>query len=51
MINNKGNINIIINQSADFWFYIIGVNIIPFDIQKGFLLIIIMIHILMNQFR
>src|SRR5215213_9692122 len=34
MINNKGNINIIINQWADFWFYNIGVNIIPFDTQK-----------------
>jgi P4 family phage/plasmid primase-like protien len=34
MINNEGNINIIINQWADFWFYIIGVNIIPFDTQK-----------------
>ena len=34
MINNKGNINIIINQWADFWFYNIGVNVIPFDTQK-----------------
>jgi hypothetical protein len=34
MTNNKGNIKIIINQFADFWFYIIGVNVIPFDTQK-----------------
>ena len=34
MINNEGNINIIINQWADFWFYIVGVNVIPFDTQK-----------------
>ena len=34
MINNEGNINIVINQWADFWFYIIGVNTIPFDTQK-----------------
>ena len=34
MINNEGNINIIINQWADFWFYNIGVNVIPFDTQK-----------------
>ena len=34
MINNEGNIKIIINQLSDFWFYIIGVNIIPFDTQK-----------------
>ncbi|HSF51601.1 MAG TPA: bifunctional DNA primase/polymerase, partial [Nitrososphaeraceae archaeon] len=34
MIYNKGNIKIIINQLADFWFYIIGVNVIPFDTQK-----------------
>ena len=33
MTNNKGNIKII-NQFADFWFYIIGVNVIPFDTQK-----------------
>jgi P4 family phage/plasmid primase-like protien len=34
MINNKENIKIIINQLADFWFYIVGVNVIPFDTQK-----------------
>jgi P4 family phage/plasmid primase-like protien len=34
MIYNKGNIKIIINQLANFWFYIIGVNVIPFDTQK-----------------
>ena len=34
MINNEGNINITINQWADFWFYNIGVNVIPFDTQK-----------------
>ena len=34
MINNKGNIKIIIDQLVDHWFYIIGVNVIPFDTQK-----------------
>jgi P4 family phage/plasmid primase-like protien len=34
MIYNKGNIKIIIDQWADFWFYLVGVNVIPFDTQK-----------------
>jgi hypothetical protein len=34
MIYNNRNIKIIINQFADFWFYIVGVNVIPFDTQK-----------------
>ena len=34
MINNKGDIKIITNQFPDFWFYIVGVNVIPFDTQK-----------------
>ena len=34
MNNNEGNIKIIINKWADFWFYNIGVNVIPFDTQK-----------------
>ena len=34
MSNNEGNIKIIINKWADFWFYNIGVNVIPFDTQK-----------------
>src|SRR5918993_83162 len=33
MIFNNGNIKIIL-QKADFWFYIVGVNVIPFDTQK-----------------
>ena len=34
MSNNEGNIKIIINKWANFWFYNIGVNVIPFDTQK-----------------
>ena len=34
MRNNEGNIKIIINKWVDFWFYNIGVNVIPFDTQK-----------------
>src|SRR5687767_6424495 len=34
MIYNKGDIKIIINQWADFWFSIKGINVIPFDTQE-----------------
>jgi P4 family phage/plasmid primase-like protien len=34
MSNNEGNTKTIINKWVDFWFYNIGVNVIPFDTQK-----------------